>query len=180
MTLLDLKYITQENIDKACIDASSSEIFAEAENYNRHMSHMRIKRRSFMRDYIGLVTGNVIFTGIGLVDILSLDFDGFSRAIGYTGSLLYKLTDSILCAFIPWLVFVIAFMYFVVARHIYKWQFGLLFAVLLIPASNLYIFPSAANIIMLYIMEKKDSAIRDEVGYPHFIPLTVNVNTAKK
>ncbi len=182
MTLSDLKYITQQNIDESCITAESAAVYAEADKYNLHMARMRVKRRIFLFDFLVMVMADLGFTCFGLVPILWSDFDGFAgpKRFLFSGSLMYKLTGNVFSALIPWVIFLFAFSYFIIKRRLYKWQLGLLFAVLLIPASFIYLIPSAANILMLYLMEKTDIQIRDEIGYPHFIPLTINTHTSRK
>lgn len=159
---MELKYITQDNIDEAHVNITSAEMYTEFQEYNELMLRMQKKRHKFLRDFWLLWIMNVLLAPF----ILLITFWG-------KFSLIYKLSGGmiVLCA-----VLVLAgealLVYLIGIRKVYNWKTGFLITAIMVPANLYYICLAIANAVVIYLMEKTDSEIRDETGYPHFVQLS--------
>ena len=156
---MELKYITQENIDEAHINITSSEIYTEFQEYNGLMLRMQKKRRRFLRDLWLLWIMNAVLVPLIAAFSLMLPLILPMNSFGF---LLYLL---ILLISMTLLVLVVG------VRRIYSWKLGFIITAVMMIASPVYIFLAAANASVIYLMEKEDSSIRNETGYPHFVQL---------
>ena len=155
---MELKYITQENIDEAHVNITSAEMYKEFKEYNQRMLDMQVKRRRFLSDFWIMVAANVILIPIGVV------FGNISP--------LYKISGTIILNIMLMLISMILLVYFVIVRKVYNWKIGLAVSLMLIPVCVGLIPLAVANPILLNLMEKIDSSIRNETGYPHFVQLS--------
>ena len=155
---MELKYITQENIDEAHVNITSAEMYKEFKEYNQRMLDMQVKRRRFLSDFWIMVAANVILIPIGVV------FGNISP--------LYKISGTIIPNIMLMLISMILLVYFVIVRKVYNWKIGLAVSLMLIPVCVGLIPLAVANPILLNLMEKIDSSIRNETGYPHFVQLS--------
>lgn len=155
---MELKYITQENIDEAHINITSAEMYTEFREYNRRMLGMQMKRRRFLRDFWIMTIMNVILIPIGVM------FANLSP--------LYKISGIMMLNVMIALISLFLLVYFVVIRKVYNWKIVLAASLLLIPVCVGLIPLAAANPVLIYFMEKIDSGIRNETGYPHFVQLS--------
>lgn len=164
MRLSGLKYITQEHIDEGCINVTSAEMYAEVQEFNTEMLRMQRKREPFLRDLWLMILMNAFLVPVGFL------------SMNRKRSILYAVTGgSLLPAFLAVLLFTAVFVYFVIYRKNYSWKIGMLLTgILLVPVNLLLITNVAANGISLYLMEKVDSSIRDQIGYPHFVQLVTS------
>ncbi|NLT09727.1 MAG: hypothetical protein GXY08_09515 [Ruminococcus sp.] len=157
----ELKYITQDNIDEAHINITSADMFSEVSDFNTHMLRMQRKRASFLRDYGFMLILNIILTPAG--------FLGLNKH----NSLIYRFGgERMMPCFLMVLAFAAVFGYFIMYRKSYEWTVGaLITGVILIPVNYIFVINTAANGVILHLMQKIDSSIKDEAGYPHFAQL---------
>ena len=159
---MELKYITQDNIDDAHVNITSAEMYKEFKEYNQKMLDMQKKRHRFLRDFWALWAMNLVLApAILFVSYLG----GFSPLLKVNGRLMW------LCAVVVLLCEALL-VYIVGIRKIYSFKAGLLITLIMIPASIFYICLAVANALVLYIMENIDSGIKNETGYPHFVQLS--------
>ena len=157
---MELKYITQDNIDEAHINITSAEMYKEFQEYNGLMLRMQKKRYAFLRDFWALWIMNAILLFLGLKTFLF-----------WNGSLIYMVSGMYPLCLLVAAVYLILMIYFIGVRKLYSWKAGLLISLLLIPVSLAFMPLVAANAIVIFLMEKKDSEMRNETGYPHFTQL---------
>ena len=157
---MELKYITQDDIDSSHFNITSAEMYTEFKEYNQHMLDMQKKRWAFMRDFWGLWLMNVISLYVGLKTILF-----------WNGSLIYRVSGMFLPCELLTAVYMILMIYFIGIRKLYSWKAGLLISVILIPVNLAFIVLAVANAIVIYFMDREDGIIRNEIGYPHFTQL---------
>lgn len=155
---MELKYITQENIDEAHVNITSAEMYKEFKEYNQRMLDMQKKRRRFLRDFWIMVITNIILIPIGVVFV--------------NISPLYKISGTIILNLMLTLISLFILVYFVIIRKVYNWKIGLVSSLMLIPVCAGLIPLAVANPILINLMEKTDSSIRNETGYPHFVQLS--------
>ena len=160
--IMELKYITQENIDESHINITSAEMYTEFQEYNQRMLDMQKKRWRFLRDCWGLWLVNFIALSAGLISALLM-----------TDSASVLLLCILLAA-----VYLFVMVYFIGIRKIYNWKTGLAismagFAISMMLKPMLIPFLALVIVdpILIYLMEKEDSGIRNEIGYPHFAQL---------
>lgn len=154
---MELKYITQENIDEAHVNITSAEMYAEFQEYNQRMLDMQKKRARFWRDFCGMIIMNALLIPIGVI---------FSFI-----SPLYKITGMLLPNYILMFISMALFVYFIIIRKIYNWKIGLALSLLLVFVNIGFIILAVANPVIIYMIEKTDRSIRNETGYPHFTQL---------
>lgn len=157
---MELKYITQDNIDESHINITSAEMFKEFQEYNGLMLRMQKKRYAFLRDFWALWIMNAI-----------LLFFGVKLILFWKCSLIYMASGMYPLCLLVAAVYLILMIYFIGIRKLYSWKAGLLISLLLIPVNISLIPLAAANAIVIYLMEKIDSEMRNETGYPHFTQL---------
>lgn len=158
--IMELKFITQDNIDESHINITSAEMYTEFKEYNQHMLDMQKKRWRFLRDFWGLWLMNVILLPIGLLSVMA-----------WKGSLIYMASGMFFPCVILAVIYIFLLVYFIGIRKIYSWKTGLAISCILIPVTVSFIALAAANAVIIYFMEKEDSSIKDEIGYPHFAQL---------
>ncbi len=159
---MELKYITQDNIDESHINITSAEMYAEFKEYNQRMLDMQKKRWRFLRDFWGLWIMNDKLLPIGVITVLMLM---------QNGSLIYAACGMFLPCVLLAAIYLFLMIYFIGIRKLYSFKAGLLISAILIPVNITFISLAAANAAVIYFMEKEDSSIRNEKGYPHFAQL---------
>lgn len=159
---MELKYITQENIDDSHVNITSAEIYKEFQEYNGLMLRMQKKRYKFLFDYWLLWGMNAV-----LVPLIM-----YVPLIPKFSTILHMDSTSVL----PYLLILLASMILLVLvvgiRRNYSWKLGFIITAIMLPVSPFYIFLAIANAAVIYIMEKTDSEMRYETGYPHFVQLS--------
>lgn len=155
---MELKYITQENIDEAHVNITSAEMYTEFQEYNQRMLDMQKKRARFLRDLCAMIGMNVLLIPFGAI---------FSFI-----SPLYKVCGMILPNIILMLIGMFLFVYFIIIRKIYNWKIGLVLSLMLVLVNIGFLTLVVANPVIINMMEKIDSSIRNEIGYPHFVQLS--------
>ena len=160
---MELKYITQKNIDESHINITSAEMYAEFKGYNQHMLDMQKRRWRFLRDCWGLWLVTLVALLGGMVSAVILTNSGNA--------------EIFLCILLA-AVYLFLMVNLIGIRRIYNWKAGLVVSMaglavslILLPMRVPFIALTIANPILIYLMEKEDSSIRDEIGYPHFTQL---------
>lgn len=159
---MELKYITQDNIDESHVNITSAEIYTEFQEYNGLMLRMQKKRHKFLRDFWLLWIMNAVL--VPLITHVPL-MTKFS-------AILHINSSSLLPYLLVLLVSVILLVLVVGIRKVYSWKLGFAITAIMLPVSPYYIFLAIANAAVIFFMEKADSEIRDETGYPHFVQLS--------
>ena len=159
---MKLKYITQDDIDSSHFNITSAEMYTEFKEYNQHMLDMQKRRWRFLRDFWGLWLMNAILLPIGVITVLMLM---------QNGSLIYAACGMFLPCVLLAAIYLFLMIYFIGIRKLYSFKAGLLISAILIPVNITFISLAVANAAVIYFMEKEDSSIRDEIGYPHFTQL---------
>ena len=159
---MELKYITQDNIDESHINITSAEMYTEFKEYNQRMLDMQKRRWRFLRDFWGLWLMNAILLPIGVITVLMLM---------QNGSLIYAACGMFLPCVLLAAIYLFLMIYFIGIRKLYSFKAGLLISAILIPVNITFISLAVANAAVIYFMEKEDSSIRNETGYPHFAQL---------
>ena len=159
---MELKYITQKNIDESHINITSAEMYTEFKEYNQRMLDMQKRRWRFLRDFWALWLMNAILLPIGVITVLMLM---------QNGSLIYAACGMFLPCVLLAAIYLFLMIYFIGIRKLYSFKAGLLISAILIPVNITFISLAAANAVVIYFMEKEDSGIRNETGYPHFAQL---------
>ncbi|WP_303838002.1 hypothetical protein [Ruminococcus flavefaciens] len=157
---MELKYITQENIDDSHINITSAEMYGEFKKYNQKMLDMSKIRWRFLRDFWGMWIMNAII--VPFIFILTY-FRVLSPIIWYGGSTRLCLAVVIISEAL--------LVYLVGIRKMYSWIMGFLVTLLMLPANLCYVMLAVANAVIIYVMGRIDYSIRDETGYPHFVQL---------
>lgn len=158
----DLKYITRKNIDESLINVTSPEMYTEVQEYNSHMKRMQSKKVLFLADYWGSLGLYLISFALALVGILMFG----------TLSPVYWLTKNTILSVVCAAVIFVPIIILIFIRKIYSWQLN---ALLCLPASFvslLFIINMVLGSVIIYIMNRIDSSMRDDVGYPHFVMLS--------
>ena len=158
--IMELKYITQKNIDESHINITSAEMYTEFKEYNQHMLDMQKRRWRFLRDFWALWLMNAILLPIGLLSVMA-----------WNGSLIYLASKMFFPCVILAVIYIFLMVYFIGIRKMYSWKAGLAISCILIPATLSFVALAVANAVVIYFMEKEDSGIRNETGYPHFAQL---------
>lgn len=159
---MELKYITQKNIDESHINITSAEMYTEFKEYNQRMLDMQKRRWRFLRDFWALWLMNAILLPIGVITVLMLM---------QNGSLIYAACGMFLPCVLLAAIYLFLMIYFIGIRKLYSFKAGLLISAILIPVNITFISLAVANAVVIYFMEKEDSGIRNETGYPHFAQL---------
>ncbi len=175
MKLSDLRYITQENINEAYINVTSADMYKEAQVFNTHMFDMH---RLYWR--FRIQSWAVVLISLILVPLLTVLYGRDSDLTQVT----------VLTAFF-WLNFAIAalyifcFCFFVLYKKLYDWRICMLYsAVTFLNRESIYgILASLILLVticaLLFIMNKIDVRLKDEVGYPYFVQLRITTKTEK-
>lgn len=159
---MELKYITQENIDRSHINITSAEMYTEFKEYNQHMLDLQKKRWAFLRDFWALWIMNTILLNVGIMTALMLMKNG---------SLIYTVSGTFMPCWLLVAIYLFLMIYFIGIRKLYSWKAGLLISVILIPVNLVFLGLAAANAVVIYFMDREDSILRNEIGYPYFTQL---------
>ncbi|MBP5362162.1 MAG: hypothetical protein J6Y71_03925 [Ruminococcus sp.] len=174
MTIQDLKYITPLDIQAAYLNITSSEMYAEAKEFNKHMYDMQRKRWRFLRDFWLVVALNVIIFGICLPTALSDTTSFIFKATGGSGPVGMATGGNIPLTYLPALIYLAAFLYFIVIKKIYNWRLMLVISLIPLPTHYAFLILAIFNVILVKKMNDVDNEIKDEVGYPHFVQLVLS------
>lgn len=160
--IMELKYITQKNIDECHINITSADMYVEFKEYNQRMLDMQKRRRRFLRDCWGLWLVNLVALSAGLISAVLMS----SKSVMF-----------LLCILLA-AVYLFFMVNYIGIRKIYSWKTGLVISVtglalslILIPMIIPFLALVIANPVLIHLMEKEDSSIRNETGYPHFTQL---------
>ena len=159
--IMELKYITQKNIDDSHINITSAEMYSEFKKYNQKMVIMSKTRHRFLRD----------FWALWIMDLILVPLIFLLTSVGICSPLL-KLSGGIMpvCVAVV-LVSEALLVYLVGIRKLYKWGMGLFVTMLMMPANLCYGMLAVANAVVIYFMGRIDDSIKGETGYPHFVQL---------
>lgn len=163
ITADELNYITQTDLEKSCINITSSEMYKEVTDYNEHMIHMRHKKAVYFCDFWGAFLLNIIVFLASLV-ILIKDLDNLSLAL--------KLgIDNLALCYGFSALLTSAVIYFAFYRKNFSLKLHLPLCALLVCINYVFIISFAADIFLFRIIEKLDNSLKNDIGYPTFIQL---------
>lgn len=174
MTIQDLKYITPLDIQAAYLNVTSSEMYAEAKDFNMHMYDMQRKRWRFMRDFWLMVVFNVIMLALGVLSAASSYTSLLFYVSGGRGPLGFTTGGNMFVTLFPVPIYIVLFVWLVLIRKMYDSRLVLVISLMLFPVNYGFIGLTIANVILIGAMNKVDNEIKDEVGYPHFVELTLS------
>lgn len=174
MTIQDLKYITPLDIQAAHLNVTSSEMYAEAKDFNKHMYAMQKKRWRFLRDYWVMAVFNVIMLALGVLTAMSSYTSLLFSVSGGRGPVGLATGGNMWVTLFPVPIYIILFVWLIMLRKIYDSRLVLLISVILFPVNYAFIMLAIMNVILIGAMNKVDNEIKDEVGYPHFVELTLS------
>lgn len=167
MTLSDLKYITQDNIDEAHINITSAEMYTEFRDFNQHMSMMRRRRWRYLSEFYSMLLVDMVL--IPIINILS----------GKYTQLMEPVKEPVLAGLSLGLLVLFMFLYcfLVLYKKIYSWKICLCFTLLTVPMRNslmwyiIALFYVLLNCWLVQAIRENDDYIKGEVGYPYFVEL---------
>lgn len=174
MTLSDLKYITPIDIQNAYLNITSSDMYAEAKKFNKHMYDMQRKRWRFLRDFWSMILLNVFMLALGAATSASSYTSLLFRATGGRGPFGMAVGGNMLVTVAPAAVYTVLFVWLILIRRTYDWRLILAMSAVLVPVNYAFIALAIANVILIRLMDRTDNEIKDEIGYPHFVELTLS------
>ena len=174
MTIQDLKFITPLDIEAAYLNITSAEMYEEAKRFNQHMYDMRCKRWRFLRDFWGITMLNIIMLAIGTATALSSYTSFLFAATGGHGPVGMAVGGNPAITWAPAFVYAGMYIYFILIRKLYNWKVLLILSLILIPVNYCFIVLAGFNVWLVIAMNKVDSEIKGEVGYPHFVELNLS------
>ncbi len=167
----ELDYITVENIQTSNINITSDKMYAEVHDFNDHMFEMQKKREVYVRDFWKVLIFNIVAFLALYAFIFS--FGVFDFIISEKISLCYKISRNIpFCLAIFTLVFLIFFLIvFLRKKYELKYSVGILLPAILINICTIVLI--IPDIIFFKTLKKHHDAIKDDVGYPYFVPINM-------
>ncbi len=174
MTISDLKYITPLDIQAAHLNVTSAEMYAEAKDFNRHMYDMQRIRHRFLRDMWGILILNVVIFALALPTAASNYTSLLFGATGGRGPFGMAEGGNLTLTYLPALIYAAAFVYFILIKKLYNWKLILVLSLIPIPTHYAFIALAIGNTLLVKKMNDTDNEMKDEVGYPHFVELTLS------
>ncbi len=174
MKIEDLKFITPLDINEAHLNITSAEMYEEAKNFNRHMYLMRCKRWKFLRDFWGITILNVLMIAIGAVSATSSYTSLLFFLTGGRGPWGMATGGNVVVTLAPLALYTVMYVYFILIRRFYNWKMILPMSLVIVPVNYCFIVLMIFNVWLVIAMNKVDSEIKGEVGYPHFVELTLS------
>ena len=158
---MELKYITQDNIDGAHLNITSAEMYTEFQEYNGLMLRMQKIRYRFLRDFWALWIMNGILVPVILFFTM---LEKFSPLIWFGSGMKWLCLAIVVIA-------ELLLIYLIGIRKCYSWKLGFLITAIMMPANIFYVLLAVGNAVVIFVMDRIDSSIRNEKGYPHFTQL---------
>ena len=165
----DLDYITDEHVYNHGINITSDKMYKEAHDFNDHMFEMQKKREIYVRDLWKVL----IFNCLAFIAIIyfTLCFGSLDFLNTDILSPCYKISNSIsFCVLSLNLIFLV-FIYFVFIKKQYGLKTAIGILIFAVPMNTVSILLIVFNIILLKPLKKHHDAIKNDAGYPYFIPL---------
>jgi hypothetical protein len=165
MKLSDLKYIGQKELDECHFEVKSADMFREAQEFNAYMLEMQRRKWKFRKNLIYMGILDCILIPIGLIRPDS--------SLSPLRHLFDRNTSIVLSALFSF-AFLAMFCLFFIHKRDYSWKKCLAYSLFLIPSNIVNIITVIFNTILMFFMEKTDSEIKDEPGYPAFPQLHIS------
>lgn len=165
----DLDYITDEHVYNHGINITSDKMYKEAHDFNDHMFEMQKKREIYVRDLWKVLIFNIVMAILLILHTLlfeSLDFIDSEKI-----SLVYKISHSSYPCMILLLIIFLIFTLVVFIKKNYEQRYAAGILLLAVPINLVTLVLILFNIILLKPLKKHHDAIKNDVGYPYFIPL---------
>ncbi len=171
ITIDELDYITEENIVSTNINITSDKMYAEVHDFNDHMLEMQKKREVYVRDFWKVLIFNIA-AFLALFGFI-FSFGVFDFIVSEKISFFYKISRNIpFCLAMYTLVFLIFFLIvFLRKKYELKYSIGILLPAILINVCTIVLI--IPNIIFFKTLKKHHDAIKDDVGYPYFVPINM-------
>lgn len=173
MKLSDLRYITQQNIDEAHINVTSADMYREVRDFNIRM--MKFHR---MRWQFRIESWALVFISLLIVPVMTIVNGRDANLMIKTRLTVYFWLNFAIAA-----LYVFCFCFFILRRREYNWKVCLLYSLpTLLNREDLFCLLSSAMFaavccVLMFVMDRIDTQLRDEVGYPSFVELRITTRT---
>jgi hypothetical protein len=172
----ELKYITQDIIDKGGINVSSPEMLDEARRYN-----MDVVKNAASRHRLNTIVGIVIILQIPVLlasvclKLTTMTLADFSNFSFKTGTVLGPITTyaRIGALVIGLLAYLGLFIYYIIWKGQRDSKMMFLCSFPLMATTILGVGIAIINVILGMVYEKTDEKLSEEAGYPAFVRLNV-------
>ena len=173
MKLTDLRYITQQNIDEAHINVTSADMYREVHDFNiRMMKFHRMRWRFNIESWL------LVFISLLIVPLMTVVNGRDANLLVQTRLTAYFWLNFGIAA-----LYVFCFCFFILRRREYNWKICLLYSLpTLLNREDLFCLLSSAMFaavccVLMFVMNRIDTQIREEVGYPAFVELRITTKT---
>lgn len=167
----ELDYITEENIQTSNINITSDKMYSEVHDYNDHMFEMQKKREIYVRDFWKVLIFNII--GYLLIFGFTFTFGSFDFIVSEKFSLFYKISKSIPFCLGTINIIYLAFFFLVFIKKKYEKKFSIGIMLLMIPVNICVVALIAFNIYFFKTLKEHHDAIKEDAGYPYFLPINM-------
>ncbi|MBQ9898803.1 MAG: hypothetical protein IJM44_05055 [Ruminococcus sp.] len=173
MKLSDLSYITQENIDEACINVTSADMYREVHDFNARMLKFHRMRWQFR-----IEAWILVFISLVIVPFMTVVNGRDANLFVMTRLTMYFWLNFAIAA-----LYVFCFCFFILHRREYHWRICLLYSLpTLLNREDMFCLMSSAMLaavccVLMFVMDKVDTQLKDEVGYPAFVELRITTKT---
>lgn len=171
--LSDLKYVTQENIDSATVNVTSADMYTEVHELNDHFREMQRKRHFFIGELWGTVSLISATLGGAMLNFFIYTPQKVEVCKLMPSILLYTSKNIWLCMASA-IILALMTVFLIYIRKIFSWQLVLVLMLIMSAVHIVFLVPAFFLPIIINIMKKIDDSIKDDIGYPHFVMLTVS------
>ena len=162
---MELRYITQENIEQCHINVTSAEMYSEAREYNILMHDMRLLKVRSIAEFFGVIIVNIIF------------LIGISLASSNLGLIMMMKESSIsplnAVRFVIIAAYAALFIFLVAVKKIFSYKLLIALTAPLLLCDWRFVFLLAMNTAAFYFLDKNTQTLRDAPGYPGFAELRI-------
>lgn len=162
---MELRYITQEDIEACHVNVTSADMFREAREYNIYMHDMRQKKLHTTAAYFASIIINFIF-------IVAVFF--VSRSIGIPMLMHESEFTPLTCMRLVVLAaYIFLFIYFIIKRKVFNWKLITAITLPLIFCDIRFAALLIINILIFRLLDNETQAQQNTPGYPGFADLRI-------
>ncbi len=162
---MELRYITQEDIEACHVNVTSADMFREAREYNIYMHDMRQKKLRTTVAYFAVIIFNFIFiAGVFFV----------SRNIGVP--MLMRSAEFSTLAIIRLILlaaYIVLFIYLVIKRKVFSYKLTAIMTLPLVFCDLRFTVLLIMNTLVFHLLEKETQEQQNTAGYPGFADLRI-------
>lgn len=167
----ELDYITEENIQTQSINITSDKMYTEVHDFNDHMFEMQKKREIYVRDFWKVLIFNI--AAFLAIYAFTFTFGSFEFIVSEKLSLCYKISQNIPFCLIYLTIIYLLFFIVVFLKKKYEKKYFLSIMLLAVPVNFCTIAPIIFNIYFFKILKSHHDAIKYDAGYPYFLPINM-------